>query len=722
VTLFFLVRSHERKRERERFLPEAQQLIQRFIRNVQSDLEALTWCGRLFAASTRVEPIEFNRFLRLPHPWNSEVESLEWIPRVSALQREEFERTQGLRIVEPDAEGRMVPAANVVGDYFPQHYFECEPGRAVVPRLGFNHRSDLESSNAIYWAIQTTNGDLVATSPLEYPPAPGQKDAAVKVRVFLPIYANEPNPDLPPYHPQNLEGFVAMTLIPGELLRRVQADRTSEKIELRLFDEGSMRLGERAASSIAHSLAAPEVLVTEQTEAIESASMDVGGRLWTIRCQSRGHLVSGVQWEAWLVLAGGLVLTALLSSYLYTLLGQAAYIENVVTRRTRELASMNVRLQNEIAERERGERALRNSEALYHSLVDTLPLNVLRKNLAGEITFGNRQYCETIKQPMESILGKTDFDLFPKALAEKYVADDRRVAATRQVFEDVEEHRKPDGTMVYMHVLKAPVTDALGKVVGTQVIFWDVTEKRRAEEALQQTLADLARSNRDLEQFAYVASHDLQEPLRMIASYTELLAKRYRNKLDQEAQEFIKFVVDGAVRMQMLISDLLVYSRLSTHGTPFAPTDCEEVLREALANLQMAIDESCALVTHDPLPPVMADHMQLVQLFQNFISNAIKFRGPASPEIHISAQQQGQEWIMSVRDNGLGIDPKFAERIFVIFQRLHARDKYPGTGIGLAICKKIIERHGGHIWVESEAGRGSTFYFTLPVLRPSGGD
>ncbi len=268
------------------------------------------------------------------------------------------------------------------------------------------------------------------------------------------------------------------------------------------------------------------------------------------------------------------------------------------------------------------------------------------------------------------------------------------------------------------------LNEKLEKMVAerTAALRKEIAERKQAQAAVAQQAeelarsnTELARSNAELAQFAYVASHDLQEPLRMVGSYTQLLAKRYKGKLDADADEFINFAVDGVVRMKSLINDLLDYSRVGTRGKELTSTDCEQIVAYALANLQGSIEECAAVVTHDPLPKVVADARQLGQLFQNLIGNAVKFRGEKPPTVHLGVKKEQTEWIFCVRDNGIGIDTEHIDRIFEIFQRLHSRAEYPGTGIGLAICKKIVERHGGRIWVESQPGAGSTFYFTIPI-------
>jgi len=240
-------------------------------------------------------------------------------------------------------------------------------------------------------------------------------------------------------------------------------------------------------------------------------------------------------------------------------------------------------------------------------------------------------------------------------------------------------------------------------------------ERARSQDELRRRAEDLSRSNADLEQFAYVASHDLQEPLRMVSSYMQLLSERYADSLDETGQRYVYYAVDGANRMQSLVRDLLTFSRVGSRGCEIVPTDLNRVLAQALMNFELAIKERGAVITADPLPHVKGDEAQLTQLFQNLVGNAVKFHGAAQPQVRIHAERRPGEWLISVADNGVGFDPRYAERIFVIFKRLHGRDEYPGTGIGLAISKKIVERHGGRIWAESEAGRGTTIYFTLPA-------
>jgi signal transduction histidine kinase len=287
----------------------------------------------------------------------------------------------------------------------------------------------------------------------------------------------------------------------------------------------------------------------------------------------------------------------------------------------------------------------------------------------------------------------------------------------RPRLDDLLKIQRFDGTYSTIEHSVAPIKGSDGSVTGAVAVFQDIAERRRLEQELEMRARELIRSNADLQQFAYVASHDLQEPLRMTTNFLGLLEREYSGKLDGEAHEYINYAIDGSKRMKILIDDLLVYSRIGFQGKPMSVTDMNSVVNQALEQLRVAIAECNATIRKQPLPTVTADETQMLQVMQNLLSNAIKFRGEEAPQIDISASDGGNEWIFAVKDNGIGINNTYSDKIFQMFVRLHSREEYLGTGVGLAICKRIIERHGGRIWVESEEGQGSTFYFTIPTKR-----
>ena len=388
-------------------------------------------------------------------------------------------------------------------------------------------------------------------------------------------------------------------------------------------------------------------------------------------------------------------------------------LEERVHERTAELKDTNDRLTREIAERKQTEKGLAEREATLRSIFRAAPtgIGMLCNRIIKQ---ANDRICEMTGYSSEELLGQSAKILYLTEEEFELVGQEKYSQIGKQGTGTVETcWRRKDGEVIDVQLSLAPI-DPEDLSVGVTFTALDITERKQAEAALARKTEELACSNAELEQFAYVASHDLQEPLRMVSSYVQLLARRYKEKLDSDADDFINFAVDGANRMQALIRDLLAYSRVGTRGERLEPTSCETVLDQTLANLQFAIEENGARVTHDPLPTVLADPSQLSQLFQNLIGNAIKFRRDEAPHVHLGAERRENEWLFSVRDNGIGIDEEYGERIFEIFQRLHGRNDYSGTGIGLAICKKIVERHGGRIWVVSDPGGGSTFYFTLP--------
>ena len=347
------------------------------------------------------------------------------------------------------------------------------------------------------------------------------------------------------------------------------------------------------------------------------------------------------------------------------------------------------------------------------SIVDHSDDAIIGKSLDRNIVSWNKGAERLYGYSAAEVLGKSISILSPGEHNDELVEAIERLKRGERISHSETLRRRKDGKLIDVSITESPIKDVLGRVTGSASIARDISDRKRAD-ALAERTRELERSNSELEQFAHVASHDLQEPLRMVANYTQLLARRYKGKLDSDADQFIGFAVDGALHMQALIKDLLLFSRVNTRGKEFEPTDLGDVINVVLSNLRVAIEESKARVHCDPLPTLKADHTQLVQLFQNLMGNAIKYRGDRAPEISVGARARNNEWLFTVRDNGIGFDPRYVERIFMIFQRLYTRQEYPGTGVGLALCKKIVEHHGGRIWAESKPGQGSTFSFTLP--------
>ena len=439
-------------------------------------------------------------------------------------------------------------------------------------------------------------------------------------------------------------------------------------------------------------------------------------------------------------------------------------LEARVQERTAALSQVNALLHSELIERKQVEQALLESEKQLRTITNALPVLIAYIDADQRFRFNNQTYeqwfgcswTDIHGQHLSQVLGEQAYQSI-----KPYV--ERALSGETATYESLVPY-KNDGKR-WVSATYLPDINQQGAVQGYFALIADITDRKLAEQAIlhvnealeikveERTTAlkelndELVNSNRELEQFAYIASHDLQEPLRAVIGYTQLLMQDYQTHFDASAQQYAEYIVDGGKRMQQLIQDLLHYSRVGTRDLVFAPIDCNVVLDQVLGNLQVAIADRQALVTSDPLPTVTVDKLQLTQLLQNLIGNAIKFCRDDAPRVHISARRAGEAeaqkkqgepergdsenqletspdspettWLFSVHDNGIGIKPRYLERIFEIFKRLHTRTEFPGTGIGLAVCKKIVDRHGGHIWAESQPGNGTTFYFTLPHHDPT---
>jgi PAS domain S-box-containing protein len=374
----------------------------------------------------------------------------------------------------------------------------------------------------------------------------------------------------------------------------------------------------------------------------------------------------------------------------------------------------------DVSDRRKAEQAVRANEEKLQAICKSALDAVVVINEAGEVVHWNPAAERMFGYPEEEIMGQNVHGLLvpiqhreTAKLGMERFRESGQGPAVGNVLE-LEAMRK-DGSEFPIEIAVAPIR--LENRWWASAIIRDITERRRSQEALKHASEELMRSNQDLEQFAYAASHDLQEPLRTVKGHLQLLVRDHENRLDAEGEELINNAVDGVTRMQQLISDLFAYSRVGTRGKEPTVVDCNAALDSAIRNLRSAIDESGTEIESGELPEVLADPRQMMELFQNLIGNAIKFRTEEAPRVSISAGRTGDEWKFLVRDNGIGMDPQYAGRVFEVFQRLHTRDEFPGTGIGLAICKRIVERHRGRIWFESEIGKGTTFYFTIPVGR-----
>jgi len=369
---------------------------------------------------------------------------------------------------------------------------------------------------------------------------------------------------------------------------------------------------------------------------------------------------------------------------------------------------------NDISEKKNAEEEVRVVQERYKTVVENIGEGLFIVDATGVINYVNPEAERVTGYKTDDLIGLNFTNLLSKDAQNAILPSLNKLINGESLHNLEIKFLRKDGEEIFIAITISPNVKK-GKITEITGVIMDITERKKSEAALNNTLSDLERTNRELEQFAYVASHDLQEPLRMVGSYVQLLSRRYKGELDSDADEFIEYAVDGARRMQNMINDLLTYSRVETRGSPFERTDCEGVIKNVIIDISLLIEENDASITHDHMPTVLADEVQLIQLFNNLIGNAIKYRRDEQPKIHISVENSSDEWIFSVQDNGIGIDQTHKDNIFKVFGRMDK--KQSGTGIGLAVCMKIVQRHGGRMWVESELNKGSVFYFTIPIKR-----
>lgn len=668
--------------QQQRFEHQALQLAAAIEQRLRGYVDALRGAQGLFAASESVEADEWQRYwdqvdLSSRYP---AVVGVGYAAGIEARERGDFEgamaagRRGGFRIWPSGQRER----------YFPITFLEPAEGANLL-LLGYDLASEPARREALQRAV--ARGEVALSGRIAVAGSTAG-DTEAGFALYAPLHGGGRRDGDPAFH---LLGVAYFDVRAGEWMQLVD-DELRNSLRVQLYDGDTEDPAQRLYAD--DDIAAPMPLR-------RTVILDQAGRHWLLVVDATPEFFIANRSSAPLsVLLVGLLFSLLLFAIAWLLAGLRARAERLAARRTAEL--------------ERSQRAFR-------ALTDTANDAIIAAGDDGLIRYVNPaagryfgyEADALVQQPLTLLMPERYRAAHTEGMARLLAGGEPHIIGSTVELAGL----RRDGSEFPLEISIAHWRSDDG--VHFTAILRDITRRRETEQALELQRSELARSNADLEQFAYVASHDLQEPLRMVASYVQLLARRYKGKLDQDADDFIGFAVDGALRMQRLIDDLLAYSRIATRPVALRDVAAAECAQAALRNLASRVQETRADIRIGVLPIVRVDPLQLSQLFQNLIGNALKFCGDQTPQVDVDAEREGDHWHFRVRDNGIGLDTQYAERIFVIFQRLHTRQQYGGTGIGLAICKKIIERAGGRIWVESRLGDGATFHFTLPAVEPA---
>ncbi len=711
VCMFIVARNAECERERVAFEKQAASAAAHLEEHIIDYRDSVYSLALLFSASDYVTRDNFDVFakgLLERHPGMTGLAWIEEVPGDSRRQYEETQRAQGLqkfKITERDASHALI-TASIRNVYYPVTY--VEPNKVT---LGFDVAS--EPVRKITLERARDSGMPQASPRLNIFQ---NSKASYGTLIFRPIYRKGSVPNTVEARRRNLQGFVVGGIIIPDMISAsfsnihelgfdiVITDGMASSMQRLLYDSRTADHKEPIEGVAAY----PDELYWQR-------QINVAGRLWTIHCiQSQAMLIGHQNWTIWFVLSGGFVFTGLLGVFVLVVTARADIVQRLVEEKTKEQSELTANL--------------RAAEELKQIILDSSHYSIIAVNTSGIIHTFNRTAAHMLGYSAEEMIGKSphyfhdteEIIVHAQKLSEELgyeIKPGFEVFSTRPRHDMPEEQEwtyiRKDGSRFPVLLSITALRDGHNAITGFMGIAKDISKEKENVRQREALVAELTESNTELERFAYVASHDMQEPLRMIANFAALVSAEYSDKLDAQGKQYVQILMDSALRMQDMVNDLLEYARIGKDTVPFTTVNTEHELNRALDNVYAAIAERCAIITHDPLPKIQGNPIQFVRLLQNLIGNGLKYQAQETPRIHVAAEDKGAFWQFSVTDNGIGMEEEYTTQIFEPFIRLHSWRQFKGTGIGLAVCKKIVENHGGKIWVTSQPGKGSAFFFTV---------